>query len=457
MCTTGDQDLGFPNPHSIEHIALGPGRAGGAAAYGNQVASDCVLPRMWASTRAHCRPLDVPMRFSVLIPTRDRLEYLVQAVESVRQQDFEDWEVIVADNDSSDDIGGYVRSLGDPRIRYVRTNRPLPVTDNWNVALEQSTGDYVLMLGDDDILLRGYFQILDAVIDTFTSPDAIYTGALLFTYPGVSDPDQPGILQTYSYAEFFQGSTEREGPRVLAREEAEAVVREFFHFRARYGFNMQFALIARRFIDSLRPLGPFFQSEFPDYYAMNVLMLRAERIVAMARPVVVIGVTPKSYGFYHSRRREADGRTFLQGQEEDNAPSDAGAGRLPGSYINDGWLAALFRVRDNLELGPEYSIDHRRYRLLQILSLAESRFVFHAASDEDMHAMALQLSRRERFALSCLSLVRFAPRRVGRRALSEIRSMLRQTPRFAPYSIPGDFRLASDVFERIDPDNYRAL
>ena len=80
------------------------------------------------------------MKFSVLLPTRNRLEYLRYAIETVLRQDYQNWEVIVSDNCSEDDIAGYVASLNDPRICYVRTDTFVPVTDNWNNALRLSTG-----------------------------------------------------------------------------------------------------------------------------------------------------------------------------------------------------------------------------------------------------------------------------------------------------------------------------
>ena len=79
------------------------------------------------------------MNFSVLLPTRNRLEYLRYAVETIRRQDVPDWEIVISDNCSEDDISGFVAKLSDPRIRYVRTESPLPVTDNWNNALNHSS------------------------------------------------------------------------------------------------------------------------------------------------------------------------------------------------------------------------------------------------------------------------------------------------------------------------------
>ncbi len=100
------------------------------------------------------------MKFSVLLPTRNRLDLLSYAIETVRRQDYSDWEIIVSDNFSEEDIAGYVRSIDDSRIKYCRTDKFVPVTDNWNNALAKSDGDYVIMLGDDDCLMKGYFSTL---------------------------------------------------------------------------------------------------------------------------------------------------------------------------------------------------------------------------------------------------------------------------------------------------------
>ena len=71
-------------------------------------------------------------KFSVLVPTRNRVEYLRQAVESVLCQDYVDWEVCIADNASSDSTLEWVEGLDDPRILYSRAEQLIPVTDNWN-------------------------------------------------------------------------------------------------------------------------------------------------------------------------------------------------------------------------------------------------------------------------------------------------------------------------------------
>jgi hypothetical protein len=128
-----------------------------------------------------------------IIPTRDRLTLLRSAVDSVLRLDDEDCELVISDNASSEYIAEYVESLSDPRVVYARTPRPLAVTDNWNNALEHSSGDYVIMLGDDDALLGTYFSRTRKLIAEFDRPEVVYHNALVYAYPGVV-PDEPDGL-----------------------------------------------------------------------------------------------------------------------------------------------------------------------------------------------------------------------------------------------------------------------
>jgi glycosyltransferase involved in cell wall biosynthesis len=274
-------------------------------------------------------------------------------VQSVLRQDSGDWQLVISDNCSEQDVEGYIGSLGDARIVYRRAERVLPVTENWNRALECSDGEHVIMLGDDDALLDGYLSRMSELIERFEQPDVIYAKALLFTYPGV-DPARPsGWLMDHGCGEFFAGAHE---PFVLEHERAVELVRGAMAFRLRYDFNAQFALISRRLIDSLSRFGAFYQSDFPDYYSMNAAFLAARRIVVDPAPRVAIGVTPKSYGYFHVNDKEREGRAFLGGAE---------AAPTAGTNINVGWLSAM----SALERGPGsehgLTVDRRRYRFVQ--------------------------------------------------------------------------------------------
>jgi hypothetical protein len=235
---------------------------------------------------------------------------------------------------------------------------------------------------------------MDVLARQFESPDVIYTKSLLFTYPGV-DPRHPGgSLMGHGCASFFDGAT---APFALDRGDALEVVKAAMGFRLRYDFNAQFALISRGLIESLADYGDFYQSEFPDYYSMNAAFLRARRIVVDPRPGAVIGVTPKSYGFFHANGREAEGRAFLE--------ASGGAGAV-GTNINVGWLSAM----EALERGPAgelgMTVDRRRYRLVQAAYVHE-RHRAQAISLEELRRLERELPLLERLAY------RLASRTIG--------------------------------------------
>ncbi len=307
------------------------------------------------------------MKFSVLLPTRNRLDLLKYAVETVRRQDYPDWEIIISDNHSEVDIAGYVKSLEEPRIRYYRTESFIPVTDNWNNALCKSTGDFVIMLGDDDCLMRGFFRRIRSFIEAYKNPDFIYTNAYLYAYPGVL-PDFPkGFLRLYNYASFFKSAKE---PFWLPKEQALELVRKSMNFKMVFTYNMQHSIINRSIIDKLQSKGNFFQSPYPDFYATNVLLLKAERILICPYPLVTIGISPKSFGFYFFNKREEQGVEFLKNLADPRCVEKLRHVILPlGSKDRTSWLIAMETIKSNFGSEFKLHVNYNRYRYLQILSI----------------------------------------------------------------------------------------
>lgn len=87
---------------------------------------------------------------SVVIPTRNRTALLARAIQSVRQQTYENLEIIVVDDASTDDTQKIVGGLADPRIRYIRhdVNRGGPAARNTGILAAR--GEYIAFLDDDD-------------------------------------------------------------------------------------------------------------------------------------------------------------------------------------------------------------------------------------------------------------------------------------------------------------------
>ncbi|MEO8718033.1 MAG: glycosyltransferase family 2 protein [Burkholderiales bacterium] len=309
------------------------------------------------------------MKFSILLPTRNRADLLRLAVKSVQMQDYADWEIVVSDNMSDQDIAGDVRSLGDARISALRQASLVPVTDNWNAALAASSGDYFIMLGDDDALAPGALSAIAALVERWRRPAAIYAQALQYAYPGVV-PDHPDAFVQFGYNEFLQGRREA---FALPKSAALRAVRAAMAFRLLYMYNMQHFVISRELVERLKPKGPFFQSPYPDYYAANAVLLEAEPLVATPEIFTLIGISPKSFGYYYMNERERDGTEFLRNVAEPDIARRVRDKLMPGSNLNDSWLCAMETLARNFPERVGNAVKHRGYRRLQYHALIRSR------------------------------------------------------------------------------------
>ena len=95
-----------------------------------------------------------PPRVSVLIPTFNYARYLPEAIESVMQQDFREFELLIADDASTDASADIIchYAAKDARIRFTIHSRNLGMVANWNWCLSEAKGEYVKFLFGDDRL-----------------------------------------------------------------------------------------------------------------------------------------------------------------------------------------------------------------------------------------------------------------------------------------------------------------
>lgn len=118
---------------------------------------------------------------SIVIPTHNRVDLLCNAVESVLKQSYEDWEMIIVDDGSTDGTEEYLKGLEDERISFHRV--PLPVGGNSarNKGIALSKGDYIAFLDDDDQWME---TKLEKQMKLFKNEDTglVYTGTEII-YP----------------------------------------------------------------------------------------------------------------------------------------------------------------------------------------------------------------------------------------------------------------------------------
>jgi len=106
-------------------------------------------------------------RVSICMPVYNGENYISRALDSITAQSFDDYELIVTDNASTDGTGEIVqaRAAHDPRIRYVRNPENLGAAPNYNLGYELSRGDYLKWFAHDDLISPDFLTLLVAELD----------------------------------------------------------------------------------------------------------------------------------------------------------------------------------------------------------------------------------------------------------------------------------------------------
>jgi glycosyltransferase involved in cell wall biosynthesis len=103
--------------------------------------------------------------FSVVIPTYNRADKVKQTIQSVLDQTYGDYEVLVMDDGSTDNTEKVVKELCDPRVRYEwAENSGGPATPR-NRGIDTAEGDWICFLDADDLWLPNKLQIVKHTID----------------------------------------------------------------------------------------------------------------------------------------------------------------------------------------------------------------------------------------------------------------------------------------------------
>ena len=91
-------------------------------------------------------------KISLCVPTYNRPETLSQLINSFLKQDYPNKELVISDDTPNDSIYNLVKETNSNEIKYFRNNPGLGFSQNLLKAMERATGDYLILLGDDDIL-----------------------------------------------------------------------------------------------------------------------------------------------------------------------------------------------------------------------------------------------------------------------------------------------------------------
>lgn len=106
------------------------------------------------------------MKFSVIIPAYKPF-FLKECIDSILGQTYSNLEIIIVNDASPYNIDSIVQNYQDSRIHYYKNENNYgaeKMVDNWNRCMNYTTGDYIINMGDDDLLckdcLSNYYELI---------------------------------------------------------------------------------------------------------------------------------------------------------------------------------------------------------------------------------------------------------------------------------------------------------
>ncbi len=129
---------------------------------------------------------------TVIIPTYNRAQMVKRAIDSVLEQSYTHWELLVIDDASTDETAEVVQSMTDGRIHYLRHDTNRGGSAARNTGLAQAQGAYIAFLDSDDAWLPTKLEKQVACFERLPAAvGLVYTGALVVRDDGVQDEQRP--------------------------------------------------------------------------------------------------------------------------------------------------------------------------------------------------------------------------------------------------------------------------
>ena len=231
--------------------------------------------------------------FSVILPTKNRAGLISYAISSLLNQEFEDWELILVDNDDSTATAEYYYSgllrFLDNRFRYVRTGG-LPMADNWEAGLARVRGDYVYVLEDKAVLWPWMLRSVRQTIEEHGA-DCIIFDAAFQAPPERIDPRRADRLPVLHFPP--PGSGMRKTP-LSSRSVIEAFARQGWPVLAAHAPRSINSVCSKTLIDKIRSKAAnrFYHQLQCDVTAGLLMLDLEEQIVKIESPLVTFGYHP---------------------------------------------------------------------------------------------------------------------------------------------------------------------
>lgn len=128
---------------------------------------------------------DEAILVSIIMPTYNRAGFIMETIESILNQTYRTWELLIADDGSTDETKSLVEGLNDPRIIYLEFEHCGMGSRMKNNALKRSSGELVAFIDSDDLWAPSKLEKQMAALNKFSTAGFCVTNGYNFIETGL--------------------------------------------------------------------------------------------------------------------------------------------------------------------------------------------------------------------------------------------------------------------------------
>lgn len=234
---------------------------------------------------------------SILIPTKDRYEYLTYLVDYFTTIESKDIELVIQDNSAENfAFVSYLSTIKDERIIYNHVSGWLSMSDNCDSGLNFCSGEYVTMIGDDD----GFLPYIDKVCHLLKNAkvDALITKNPSYIWPDMVSKQWGSKYSGKVDYSTFTNEVKLVDAKKLLQDALEVAGTEIVMLPRIYH-----GIISRRSLNKLKEeAGSCFPGASPDMANAIGILKYVDKLVSWDFPVIISGQAARSVGGMGQRK-----------------------------------------------------------------------------------------------------------------------------------------------------------
>ncbi len=239
---------------------------------------------------------------SIVVPTKDRYYYLKHLVELIKGFKSDEIEVVIQDNTANNfEILEYINKLDYPHLKYFYTKEQIPIYQNCDNAILNSTGEYVCFIGDDDGVTKHIIECTKWM--KRNNVEVVMPAKVFYSWPDSSGNYKKGLnLAGIVKHKRFSGRIEKRNSDEVLSE------------RIKHGFVsrgelplLYHGIVKRTTLDRIyTKCGSFFPGPSPDIANGVALALVTESFYSVDYPIAFSGASKHHGGGIKKMKNRAN-------------------------------------------------------------------------------------------------------------------------------------------------------